>query len=121
MSKEKLIRSDVFQAALLSKIADKLKEMDVKPEGHVFPINVEVTDMKVLDFIIDYPHKLLWSVTLFNDGPDDVYPGINENQTVTPLKPGNSTSVDFHSPKIQMLFLTTKNGGRAVVRGFGAY
>jgi len=111
-------------ANFLETISERLINVEallVKPKGYVVPINVEVTKTEVLNFISATPYTPLFSVSLFNDGPDEVYPSVNDLQNRTPLKPGENISLDFHAPKIEKLFLDVDEGKKAKIRGFGLY
>ncbi len=108
----------------LDEIAGRLSDLEelwVKPQGYVHPIKVTVTKTEVLDFVTKPPYNLLFAVTIFNDGPDPVYPSVNERQIETPLLPGENVRFEFTSPRIAKLYLYVDAGKRAEVRGFGVY
>jgi hypothetical protein len=119
------VRPDVLMAALLDEIAERLlrieqrlsriEELQAKPRGFIFPINLTVTEPTAIE-----PPFPLFSLTLFNDGPDDVFPGYPE-QAETPLMAGESLVVNFNAPRIAKIFLFIQAGKTARVRGFGAY
>jgi len=120
------VRPDVYMTALLDEIAERLLRIDGRLaeeeiKGFVYPINVEVKGLVVLNFTESHPFFPLSSVTLYNDGPDDVYPSVSAPQKVTPLKAGETVKFDTRKPKIAKLFLDVDAGCRAVVRGFGFY
>jgi hypothetical protein len=100
---------------------EDLAELLEKPQGYVHPIKITVTEAQVLDLVTKPPYTLLFAVTLFNDGPDEVYPSVNVYQRKTPLKPGESVRFEYTSPRIERLFLDVDAGKRANVRGFGIY
>jgi hypothetical protein len=114
-------------AALLDEIAGRLHSIEEamkegKPEGAIYPINVIITGPEVLDFIEKPPYTPLFTITLYNDGPDEVYPSVNIHQKITPLKPGENIKFEYIVPKIIKLYLDVEGGGRkAIIRGFGAY
>jgi hypothetical protein len=121
---EASVRPDVLAVALLDEIAERLLSVErllAKPKGYVHPIKVTVTGLKVIDFVNDPPRTPLFAVSIFNDGPDDVYPGVNGRQTYTPLRSGEPLTLEFHTPCIRRLVLDVLDGGRADVRGFGMY
>jgi hypothetical protein len=92
-----------------------------KPKGYVQPIKLIVDKLAVLDFMGGPPYTPLFAVSLFNDGPDEVYPGVNEHQKRTALKPGEPLSLEFHAPKIERLYLDVETGKTANIRGYGLY
>jgi hypothetical protein len=109
---------------LLDEIAGRLANLEdlfVKPQGCVYPVELEVDRLIVLDFQELNPHSNLFAIVLFNDGPDDVYPGVNEHQNRVPLKAGESVEFDYNSPRIRRLILDIGAGKKATVRGFGIY
>jgi hypothetical protein len=93
----------------------------VKPKGYTHPIKVAVDKLTVIDFTIKPPYTPLFSITLFNDGPDDVYPSVNTYQKLVQLKYGESLQIKFSSPKIEKLYLDVDDGKEANIRGFGIY
>jgi len=89
--------------------------------GITHPIRIVVDKMTIIDFINEAPYTPLFSITLYNDGPDQVYVSINFHQKTTPLKPGEMLSIDLRSPKIERIYLDVDEGKIAIVRGFGLY
>jgi hypothetical protein len=121
---EKFIRPEVLQAALLDEIAERLyrlEQLQAKPKGSIYPIKVMVTEIKIINFVEHYPYTPMFAVTLFNDGPDEVYPSVNVHQRETPLYSGENVTIEFHAPKIEKLFLAVNDGKKANIRGFGIY
>jgi hypothetical protein len=110
---------DLLKQAILLAIAEELKPQ--MPKGYVYPINVTVTSLTILDFIVGEPHTPLFSLTLYNDGLDDLYVGVNTYQKTTPLKRGESLSVKLLTPRIERLYLDVDEGKTATARGFGIY
>jgi hypothetical protein len=121
----------VMQTQMLYDIASMLEEtierlMNIerllaKPRGYIYSINRVVDRLTVIDFTKEYPRSPLFAITLFNDGPNDVYVSINEYQKVTPLKPKDSISVDMRCPVIEVLYLDVDEGKKTSIRGFGTY
>jgi hypothetical protein len=109
---------DLLKQAILLAIAEELKP---QVKGYVYPINVTVTSLTILDFIVGEPHTPLFSITLYNDGLDDLYVGINSYQKTTPLKRGESLSIKLLTPRIERLYLDVDEGKTATARGFGIY
>jgi hypothetical protein len=124
---EERVRPDVLVAALLDEIAGRLHDIEKmvresRPEGAVHPISATVTGPEVLDFTGGPPYRPLFAVTIYNDGPDGVYPSVNEYRKTAPLKPGESVKFEYVLPRIARLYLDVEREGRkAVIRGFGAY
>jgi len=124
IGREKFVRPEVLQVALLDEIAERLLEIRrlyEKPRGYVYPINITLTETRVLDFVSNFPYTPLFSVTIINDGPDEVYPSIAIGQVETPLKPGETITFDVQSPRIEKLYLIVNEGKTARIRGFGVY
>jgi hypothetical protein len=92
-----------------------------KPKGYVHHITVVVNKLVVLDFVKGHPYAPLIAVTLYNDGPDEVYPSVNGHQKVAPLKPGETLTIDYRAPMIERLYLDVDEGRSANIRGFGTY
>jgi hypothetical protein len=126
VKKDKAVEVGPLTVALLDEAAERLLEISqllMRPKGFIYPINVLVeAETRVLDFIKFYPHTPLFSVALYNDGPDEVYPSVNVEQKDTPLKAGENLTLEFHSPRIMRLYLTVVGSGKkAKIRGFGLY
>jgi hypothetical protein len=87
------------------------------PKGEYVPFSpVEVSD-SITSVDIGAP---LFSCTIINDGPDDVYPLIYPiTDKVTPLKKGEPLIIDFRSAKIKNIAFVCDEGCRATVRIFG--
>jgi hypothetical protein len=114
----------VMQTQMLYDIASMLEEVVgllSKPKGRVYPIKVTVERTTILDFVNEYPHTPLFSVTVYNDGPNEVYIGINGYQKQTDLKYGENLSIEFTAPKIEKIIFDVGEGKRANIRGFGVY
>jgi hypothetical protein len=91
------------------------------PRGYIYPISVTVEELTVVDFVKGRPYSPLYSITIFNDGPDEVYVSVNEHQKQTPLKPGEQLSIDARNARIERLYLDVDANKKAYVRGFGLY
>jgi hypothetical protein len=114
----------VLQTQILYDMASMLEEVIkllTKPKGKVYPIKITVEKMTILDFINGYPHTPLFSITVYNDGPDDVYIGVNDHQDHTELKFGENLNIEFTAPKIERLIFDVGDGKKANIRGFGVY
>jgi hypothetical protein len=113
----------------LDEIAGRLAEiqesMQRVPTGNVEPIKLQVTDaLTRISFRVFSPSPW-FSFTLFNDGPDPVYPDVNKSVNArgrfVPLNAGDQLQVDMHSPKIKEIWLSCDPGKKAVVRIFAKY
>jgi hypothetical protein len=117
----------VLQAAMLDEIAERLYRieaalMESRPKGAMCPIKVTVTGPLVLDFIEKPPHTSLFALTIYNDGPDTVFPSVNTYQKTTPLMPGENVKFEYVVPKIDRLYLDVeREGKKSLIRGFGVY
>jgi hypothetical protein len=112
---------DLLKQAILLAIAEETKEARAEPKGFIYPISMEVTSLTTLDFIVGEPHTPLFSITLYNDGQNDVYVGINSYQKTAPLRPEEYLNVEFKFPIIKRLYLDVNEGEKAYIRGFGIY
>jgi hypothetical protein len=119
-------------AALLDEVAERLYKMQTenfkniekllaKPKGYIYPIKITVAKLEIIDFLKEPPHTQLFAVTIFNDGPDEVYPSVNIHQRTTPIKPNENVRFEFTAPKIEKIFLDVDDGKTANIRGFGVY
>ena len=91
------------------------------PLGLIYPINTTITGRIELDLLNNPPFTPLFSITIYNDGPDEVYFSINTPQNITPIKPNEHLKIEFKEPKIIKLFFNVDTGKMANVRGFGVY
>jgi hypothetical protein len=111
-------------AGMLDEAVERILNVErllAKPKGYIHPIKVAVDKITLIDFVRGEPYTPLFSISLFNDGPDEVYPSINAYQKGTSLKVGESLSIDMHSPVIEKLYLDVDKGKRAFIRGFGIH
>jgi hypothetical protein len=91
------------------------------PLGLIYPINTTVTSRIELDLLSNPPFTPLFSITIYNDGPDEVYFSINNPQKITPLKPNENLKIEFRTPEIIKIFFDIDEGKVANIRGFGIY
>jgi len=112
---------DLLKYAVLLAISEEMKKYRAEPKGLMYPISVEVSELTILDFVKDEPHTPLFSLTLYNDGHNNVYVGINAYQKITPLKPGEYLTIEFEAPVIRQLYLDVELGKNTYIRGFGIY
>jgi hypothetical protein len=105
---------------LLEKIS-KIESLITKPEGKIYTVNVVVDKLTVINFVEDSPRAMLYSITLFNDGPDDVSVSVNSYENRLLLKAGESVDLNFSSPVIRTLLLDVELGKKSSVRGVGIY
>jgi len=108
-------------AGMIEEALERLEKGLAKPRGLTFPVKVFVDKLVVIDFVKGLPHAPLFSITIYNDGPDEVYPSLNEHQRIAPLKPGESLNIGLGTPEIERLYLDVDEGKKASVRVFGVY
>lgn len=108
-------------AGMIEEVAERLEKALAKPRGLTYPVKVFVDKLVVIDFVKELPHSPLSSITIYNDGPDEVYPSVNEHQKIASLKPGESLSIELGTPGIEKLYLDVDEGKKAYIRGFGIY
>ena len=122
---EKRVRADVFQAALLDEIAERLLSIEQmlgeeKPEGVVEPMEpITVTDVTRR---VMAPIKPWFSVNIVNDGPNDVYAIVNSEKSFEwhRIPKGEPYKVDMKRPVIKDVLLKCESGENASVRVVGA-
>jgi len=125
LEEKRLIRLDVLQAALLDEIADRLLNIqrmvsEEKPEGVVEPIEpVSVTDSARR---VVAPVKPWFSVSIVNDGPNDVYAIVNTEKSFDwhRIPVGETYKVDMKRPIIKDILLKCEPGEKASVRVVGS-
>jgi len=111
-------------AGMMEDVVERLRRVEEalkRPRGFIFPFKVTVEKLEVIDVLKLWVGTPLYTVSIYNDGPDDVYPSVNEHQKHTPLKPGEMVSLDYQSPRIKRLYLDVDKGKKAGVRGFGVF
>jgi hypothetical protein len=108
-------------AGMIEEVAEKLERALAKPKGLTYPINILVDKLTVIDFVKGAPYTPLFSITIYNDGPDEVYPSVNEHQRIAPLKPGESLNIELGAQGIERLYLDVDEGKKASVRAFAVY
>ena len=92
-----------------------------KNKGYTYSIKIIVDGLKVIDFVNGEPHAKLSSITIYNDGEDEVYASVNTYVRNAPIKPHEILNIEFSEPMIQKLYLDVDEGKTAVVRIFGIY
>jgi len=92
-----------------------------RQKGYTYSLAVVVDKLKVIDFVNDEPHAKLTSITIYNDGKDEVYASVNTYVKNAPIKPHEILNVEFREPLIEKLYLDVDEGKTAVVRIFGIY
>jgi hypothetical protein len=91
------------------------------PRGLIHPINITVTSRIELDLLNNPPFTPLYSITIYNDGPDEVYFSLGTPQRITPIKSHEHLKIEFQDPKIVKIFFDVDAGKVANIRGFGVY
>jgi hypothetical protein len=97
------------------------EEAQPKPWGYTYTKTLLVDGLAVLDFINGEPHCPLFSVTIYNDGADEVYVSINNYSRGAVLKPHEVLKIDMQAPNIKRLYLDVDSGKKALIRVFGIY
>jgi hypothetical protein len=105
-------------AGMIEDAVERLARIEsaTKPKGYVYHIKLVVDKLVVLDFLKGYPYAPLFVITLYNDGPDEVYPSVNGHQKIAQLKPGETLTIDYHAPMIERLYLDVDEGRSANIR-----
>jgi hypothetical protein len=97
------------------------EEAQPKPFGYTYTRTLLIDRLTILDFINDEPHHPLFSINIYNDGPDEVYVSVNSYSRGAVIKPYESLKIDMRAPLIRKLFLDVDNGRKAYIRIFGVY
>ena len=121
----KKVKPDVLQTALLDEIAERLLHVErmlaeEKPEGVVEPIEpVSVTETLRR---VKAPFKPWFSVSIVNDGPNDVYVIVNSEKSFEwhRVPVGETYKVDMKRPAIKDVLLKCEPGETASVRVVGS-
>ena len=126
----KRIRPDVLQTALLDDIAFRISSLEnvvrsyiqlIQPEGKSIYEEVEVRSSVVGRMIFK---PLLFSLHVWNDGPDDVFVAINRKEIrggFIKLKKDEDTSFKYNVPVIKVLYYYCREGEAADIRLAGVY
>jgi len=99
-----------------------IKHMEMAEQGGMLhPLRIPVTAA-----IYELTCSPNWySCTIFNDGPNPVYPDVNRDNNarnlVTPLNATENLVIDFEQPKIKYLYMRCAAGQTAAVRVFGTW
>ena len=125
----KRIRPDVLQTALLDDIAFRISSLEnvirgyiqlIQPEGRSVYEEIEVRSSKINYRVF----KPLFSLHVWNDGPDDVFIAINEQKMrdkYIKLKKDEDTSFKYNVPVIRLLYYYCREGESADIRVAGVY
>jgi hypothetical protein len=112
------LTSTAINIVMAEEIARLLKK---KSRGYTYSLKVVVDGLKIIDFVNGEPHAKLTSITIYNDGEDEVYASVNTYVKNAPIKPHEILNIEFSEPLIEKLYLDVDEGKRAVVRVFGTY
>lgn len=97
----------------------EIKEaLEAAPEGVVKMLTVAVDDQGETMTSSSYPSMPWIKITIFNDGPDPVYPTVNDDtaQTETALSAGEQMIADLKKANIAKVILVCDSGESASVR-----
>ena len=126
----KRIRPDVLQTALLDDINFRISSLEnvvrgyiqlIQPEGESIYEEVEVRSSVVGRMIFK---PLLFSLHVWNDGPNDVFIAINEQKMRSKyikLKKDEDTSFKYNVPVIRLLYYYCRESEAADIRVAGVY
>jgi hypothetical protein len=92
------------------------EEAQPKPRGYTYTKTLLVDGLVVLDF-----KPPLFSVSIYNDGADEVYVSINNYSKDVVLKPHESLKIDLRAPLIKRIYIDIDHGKKAYIRIFGIY
>ena len=112
------MHSEILSLAILDEIAERLSHIEEMqrsqiPDGVILPI----TQTIVGDEIVTVGTLLPWiSVTIYNDGPDDVFSAINNQAEYLELNINDQRTVDMKTHKISRLNFYCRVGETATVR-----
>jgi len=112
------LTSTAISIVMSEEIARLLKK---KNRGYTYSLKVDVDGLKIIDFVNDEPHARLTSITIYNDGEDEVYASVNTYVKNAPIKPHEILNIEFDDQLIEKLYLDVDEGKKAVVRVFGTY
>jgi hypothetical protein len=97
------------------------RSMKSKQKGYTYSLTIVVDKLKIIDFVDSEPHARLASITIYNDGEDEVYASVNTYVKNAPIKPHEILNIEFREPLIEKLYLDVDEGKTATVRIFGIY
>lgn len=111
------------EVVLLDEIASRLADLydlirETIPRGEIYYRTVEVRGSVLLDFITDRPYSPLYSLDIFNKGPEDVYIMINEKVPRIKLEADVGRSYNMGRKSIRCIVLESEN---ATVEVSGVY
>jgi hypothetical protein len=118
---EEILRLAFAIAAAEEVSREKKPREEAKLMGYTYAASITVEGLTIIDFVSGEPHARLFSIEIYNDGPDEVYASVNNYQRNAPIKPGESLKIDMRLPRIESLFLDVANGRKAFIRVFGIY
>jgi len=120
------VSPEAMQIILLDEIAGRLADLKKHMEwaqqgGMIHPLSETIT-AAMYERTCSPPW---YSATIFNDGPNPVYPDVNRDNNarnlITPLNMGDQMTMDFEQPKIKVLFMRCAVGQTANIRLFGTW
>lgn len=125
----KRIRPDVLQTALLDDIAFKISSLEnvirgyiqlIQPEGRSAYEEIEVRGGKIKYTVF----RPLFSLHVWNDGPDNVFVAINKKEArgkYIKLKKDEDTNFKYDVPVIRLLYHYCNTGEEADIRAAGVF
>lgn len=100
------------QQPLLQTIKQFYKDwLETIPEGITEPKSLEVTEE---GREIRFPNPLM-AITIYNNGPNVVWRGINTKMELLPIRVGTTSTVKTKKPKINYVWLICGKGEKAQV------
>lgn len=125
----KRIRPDVLQTALLDDIAFRISSLEniirgyiqlIQPEGRSVYEEIHVEGDKIKYSVF----RPLFSLHVWNDGPDDVFVAINKEEMrgkYIKLQKDEDTNFKYNVPVIRLLYHYCNSGEEADIRAAGVY
>ena len=125
MISERPYIANLLQVQILFDMAGMLENLldvttSMVPEGRMYPREYVVSSTRPLEIDRKLESSLPWrSVLILNNGPGELYVGINESRAVqkAPLLSGESMTVDFRAPRIEKIVLESVGSSSVKVRG----
>lgn len=123
------IRPDVLQTALLDDIAFRISSLEnvirgyielIRPEGRSLYEEIHVEGDKIKRLIF----HALFSLHVWNDGPDEVFVAINKKEMTgkyIKLKKDEDTNFKYEVPVIRRFYYYCNAGEEADIRLAGVY